>query len=117
MFLKYSEIWDKITSLLKEGFDSKLVYDDKYLKTKRKSYNNRINTNFQGNKIPKDNECCACSQLYLEECKCGVKKEKKIMNAINEELNLDKSDDESYNDRSNESDEDQSYILSYFLQI
>ena len=35
-----------------------------------------MNTNFQGNKIPKDNECCACSQLYLEECKCGVKKEK-----------------------------------------
>ena len=39
------------------------------------------------------------------------------MNAINKELILDKSDDESHNDRSNESDEDQSYILSYFLQI
>ena len=44
-------------------------------------------------------------------------KGKRIMNAINEELNLDKSDDESYNDRSNQSDEDQSFILSYFLQI
>ena len=44
-------------------------------------------------------------------------KGKRIMNAINEELNLDKSDDESYNDKSNESDEDQSFILSYFLQI
>ena len=40
-----------------------------------------------------------------------------MINATNEELNLDKSDDESYNDRSNESDEDQSFILSYFLQI
>ena len=31
---------------------------------------------------------------------------KKIMNVINEELNLDKSGDESDNDKSNESDED-----------
>ena len=29
-----------------------------------------------------------------------------MMNAINEELNLHKSDDESDNDKSNESDED-----------
>ena len=28
-------------------------------------YNNRINTNFQGNKIPKDNECCACLSIIL----------------------------------------------------
>ena len=33
-------------------------------------------------------------------------KRKKIMNAINEELNLDESDGESDNDKSNESHED-----------
>ena len=33
-------------------------------------------------------------------------KKKKIINAINEELNLDESDDKSNNDKSNESDED-----------
>ena len=33
-------------------------------------------------------------------------KKKKIINAINEELNLDESDDKSDNDKSNESDED-----------
>ena len=33
-------------------------------------------------------------------------KKKKIINAINEQLNLDESDDKSDNDKSNESDED-----------
>ena len=33
-------------------------------------------------------------------------KKKKIMNTINEELNLDEPDDESDNGKSNESDED-----------
>ena len=45
-----------ISSLLKKGFDSEQMYNDKYIKTKIKIYNDRINTNFQGNKIPKDNE-------------------------------------------------------------
>ena len=37
-----------ITNLLKKGFDIKPLYNDKYIKTKIKIYNNRINTNFQG---------------------------------------------------------------------
>ena len=45
-----------ISSLLKKGFDSEQMYNDKYIKTKIKIYNDRINTNFQGNKIPKYNE-------------------------------------------------------------
>ena len=46
-------------------------------------------------------------QIFLEECKYGVAvKKEKIINYINEELNLDESDDESDNDKSNESDED-----------
>ena len=43
-------------------------------------------------------------QIFLEECKYAVKK-KNIMNTINEELDLDESDDESDNGKSNESDE------------
>ena len=37
-------------------YDSELVYDDndKYIKTKMKSYGNKINTNFQGKKISKE---------------------------------------------------------------
>ena len=52
---KYNEIWDKISNLLKKGFDSKPVYNDKCIKTKIKIYIHRININFQCNKIPEDN--------------------------------------------------------------
>ena len=36
-------------------FESKLVYEDndKYIKTKIKSYGGKVNTNIQGKKIPK----------------------------------------------------------------
>ena len=36
---KYSEIWKKVSSIIKKQFDSKPVYNisKKYLKTKRKS--------------------------------------------------------------------------------
>ena len=57
-------------------------------------YNNRVHTNFQHNKIPKDNEYCACLsvilldstfvnlnkeyclQIFLEECKYAIKDKK-----------------------------------------
>ena len=69
-------------------------------------------TNFQHNKIPKDNKYCAClsvilvdstfvnsdkkyyPQIFLEECKYAVK-DRKIINTINEDLKLNESDDES----------------------
>ena len=44
---------------IKKGFDSEPVHSDKYIKTKIKIYNNKRDTNFHGNKIPKDNEFCA----------------------------------------------------------
>ena len=70
-------------------------------------YNGKVNTNFHGNKIPKENEHRAClsvilldpvveadeiyyPQILLEECKYAIKK-KNIINTINEELNLDES--------------------------
>ena len=72
--------------------------------------------------MPEDNEYCICLsvilldsvvktdndyylQIFLKECKYAVKK-KKIMNTINEELNLKEPDDDSDKDKSNESDED-----------
>ena len=67
-------------------------------------------------KKPEDNEYCTClsvilldsvikidnnyyPQIVLEECKYAMKK-KKRMNTINDELNLDESDDEPDNDQS-----------------
>ena len=90
------------------------MYNDKCIKTKIKICYNKIHTNFQYNKIPKDGECCACLsvtlldsivvnankncylQIFLEEFKYALKK-KKMINTINEELNLDESDDDDHN--------------------
>ena len=53
---KYNAICDKLSNLLQKEFHSEPVYDDKYIKIKIKIYNNKISTNFHGNKIPEDNE-------------------------------------------------------------
>ena len=107
---KYLKIWNKIKSLIKKELNSEPVYNDKYIKTKIKIYNDKVYTNFQHNKIPKDNEYCAClsvilldsifvnsnkeyyPQIFLE-CKYIIK-DRKIYK-INEDLKLNKSDDES----------------------
>ena len=62
---KYNEIWKKISSIIQKEFDSKSVYNEKYLKTKIKSYNGKINTNFQNNKIPKEGCQCICQSVIL----------------------------------------------------
>ena len=104
---RYNGIWDKISYLLKKDFHSEPVYNDKYIKAKI----NILNTNFPGNKIPEENEDHACLSVILLdsvgkvsgeyypqifECKYAVKK-KNIINAINEKLNLDESDDDEKN--------------------
>ena len=38
--------------------DSKPVYNDKYIKTTIKIFNNKINTNIHGKKMPEDNKFC-----------------------------------------------------------
>ena len=54
---KYTKIWEKISNLLSVEFDSEPVYgdNDKYIKTKIKLYGDKVNTNFQGKKLPKEN--------------------------------------------------------------
>ena len=88
------------------------MYNDKYIKTRIKIYNDEVYTNFQYNKIPKDNEYCAClsvilldsifvnsnkeyyPQIFLEECKYAIK-DRKVVNTINKDLELSDSNDES----------------------
>ena len=88
-------------------FDSETVYgdNDKYIKTKIKSYGHKINTNFQSKKIPKENASYKWlslimldfvirankkyyPQTLLEECKYEIKKTK-MENLINDDLDLD----------------------------
>ena len=40
--------------MIKKEFDNELVYYEKYLKAKIKSYNGKFNTNFHNNEIPKE---------------------------------------------------------------
>ena len=121
---KYSEIWKKVEKLLKIEFDSKAVYgdDDKYIKTKIKTYNDSMITKFQSKKMPKEKAPCkclsiimldsvikakkkCCPQAFLEECKYEQEKIK-MENLIDDDLEKSKSDvsDNDETESDNESD-------------
>ena len=122
---KYKKIWEKFGNLLNIEFDSEPVYGDvdKYIKTKIKMYGDRVNTNFQGKKVPKENTSYKClslimldsvirvnkkyyPQTLLEECKYVIRKNK-MENFVNNDLSLsssDESDNQSDNESDNESD-------------
>ena len=116
---KYNKIWENVGNLLNIDFDSEPVYGDvdKYVKTKIKVYGDRVNTNFQGKKVPKENASYKClsltmldsvirvnkkyyPQTLVEECKYVIRKNK-MENLINNDLNLSSSD-ESDNESDNE---------------
>ena len=123
---KCNKIWEKISNHMNIEFDSKPVYgdNDKYIKTKIKMYENRVNTNFQGKKVPKENASCNClslialdsvirankmyyPQALLEECKYVIRKNK-MENLINDDLDLSsfgEFDNESDNESDNETDD------------
>ena len=44
---KNNEIWEKFYNIIKKEFESEPAYNKKYLKTEIKSYQGKINTNFQ----------------------------------------------------------------------
>ena len=48
-------------------FDSEPVYgdNDKYINTKITMYEDRVNTNFQGKKVPKENASYNCLSLIM----------------------------------------------------
>ena len=118
----YNTIWEKIINLMNIELDSEPIYgdNDKYIKTKIKSYGDKINTNFQGKKIRKGNASYKCLSLImlgsvirankkyypqklLEECKYEIKKNKMEI-LIKGELDpssSDESDNESDNEYNN----------------
>ena len=84
----------KLKVYLKREVNSGPVYNDKYIKSKMKTYNDAAYTHFQHNEIPKDNEQYTClsviisdsilvnsnkenySQIVLEDCNDEIKIEK-----------------------------------------
>ena len=98
LLAKYTEIWRRVNNLMNIEFDNEPVYGDvdKYLKTKIKMYEDRVNTNFQGKEVPKENASYDCLSLItldsafrvnkkyylqtlLEECKYKIRKTEKIL--------------------------------------
>ena len=90
---KYTKIWGKIKEKLNFKFHSMPVYDETYVKAKVREFDGVIKTNFLGGKVSKENEhytCIACIaidsvmrmekknylQVYLEECKYKINKNK-----------------------------------------
>ena len=87
-FKKYSKIWQKVEKLMRIDFESKSTYgyDDKYIKTKIKTYADIIITNFHNKRMRKEQVPCKYlsiimldsviesdekyyPQTFLEECK------------------------------------------------
>ena len=89
VYLKYAEFWNKIKNSLNTRFHSQPIYDDKYIKTKLKTFSGMINTFFSGDEIPKERNQYICiaaicidsvlkvdkknyPQVYLEQFKYKV---------------------------------------------
>ena len=64
---KYTKIRKTIEGLMKINFESKPVYgdDDKYIKTKIKTYADSIITNFHNKKMPKEKAPCKCLSIIM----------------------------------------------------
>ena len=64
---KCNKIWERVGNLLNIAFDSEPVYGDvdKNTKTKIKIYGDRVNTNFQGKKVPRENASYKCISLIM----------------------------------------------------
>ena len=113
VYLKYTDIWNKIKDILNVKFHSQPIYDDKCIKTKVKTFNNMIITLFSGDEIPKDRIHYVCiavicidsvlkvdkknyPQVCLEQCKYKTRK-RKLVDFIDDEVDLS-SDDSDYLD-------------------
>ena len=112
VYVKYSQIWNKIKELLNAKFYSKIIYDGKYIKTKVKTFSSVINTLFTGNEMLKERIHYVCiaaisidsvlkvnqrsyPQVYLEQCKYKMK-QRELVSIIDDEVDLNsdyKSDD------------------------
>ena len=114
------QIWKEIEESMSTNVNSKPTYgdDDKYIKTKIKSYENSVTTNFPNKRVPKNEIPYKClsmiildsalyayekyhPQTFLEECKYAQKKIR-TKNYIKEQL---KSQSETVTDTDTDNDE------------
>ena len=97
----YNKVWNRISDIMQKRFNSKPVYNEKYSKSERKTYGEKIQIlTIEG--VPKTGSHCACllvilidcivkmgrnyyPQAFFEKYKYSVK-EKNINKFINDEL-------------------------------
>ena len=115
---------------MKIELDREPIYsdNDKYIKAKIKSYEDKVNRNFQGKKIPKENESYQClllimldsvltvskkyyPEVLLEDSEYEIKNTK-MENLINDVLDLSLYDNETDNESDNETefDNDEQFV-------
>ena len=93
VFVKCSDVKNKIKEIKGIKFHNTPVYDERYIKAKIKEFNGVVNTDFLSIEVPKKGvhyTCIACvnidsvmkmdkknyPKVYLEECKYKIKKKK-----------------------------------------
>ena len=86
IFSKYNEIWNKIKMTLNVKFHSQPIYDEKYIKTKGKIFNDVINTVFSDNEIPKErNHCTRIAVINIDSV---MKIDKKLSSSLSRTLQI-----------------------------
>ena len=114
VYLKYTEIWNKIKKSLNTRFHSEPIYYDKYIKTKVKTFSSMINKLFSKNEIPEERNHyigiavnCIDSvlriekknypQVYLEQYKYKIKRRKPV-DFIDAEVDFSSNDSDNLDD-------------------
>ena len=62
---KYNETWDKVSTVVRKGFDSEPAYNNIFLKSKTKPYERKVNANFNEDKVLKECSQCICLSVIL----------------------------------------------------
>ena len=68
LFKNYNKILEKIKGLIGKNFDSKPFYsndDNKYIKTKLKTFKDSIITNFHNKKVPEEKVLYKCLSIII----------------------------------------------------
>ena len=66
VLVKYNEIWKNIKKTLNIKFHCTPLYDGKYIRAKVKEFNDAVNINFWGDKVPKEgvhHTCISCISI------------------------------------------------------
>ena len=114
---KDNEFWEKVKNIIKKGFDSEQVCNEKYLKAKLKSHNGKINTNYHNCKYQKKILSTFVYQqfwsilfleqvqiiyypVFFESCKYVIK-EKQILKYIIDDIEVSSDSNRGNSDRGN----------------